>query len=313
MRPSRLAVAIVAAAALVPLTATVASAAPPANDKPEGAITLTLGDTIQEDTTKATTGSLDAKVNQFCGAPYTNASVWFTYTPTTSGGFILDSSASDFSTGLMAFRGAPTGRSLRACGPDSIAFKAMAGTTYTIMAFSPTPQNGGNLQLSLEEAPPAPTVDVTVNPTGRAFPNGNALVGGTYACTNADYIDIYGELLQIWQRVKITGFFDRFVEGTCDGETHAWQRIVTSDNGLFAGGEATVSATGQACGVLECKNSRLDDVTITLKEGSGSPAGVGRAAEASSLPQADTCATHSGQSLYTTRSACQAAFLVASR
>lgn len=55
------------------------------------------------DTTAATTDAVDEEANQSCGAPYTSASVWYTFTPAT---------------------------------------------------------NGGNLVLSLSEAPPPPTVDV---------------------------------------------------------------------------------------------------------------------------------------------------------
>lgn len=307
MRIARLAVATVAAAALVPLSAVGAYAAPPANDTPGGAIAMNLGDTINEDTTKATTGTLDEKVNQFCGAPYTNGSVWFTYTPAEDGAFIVDGADSDFSTGFMIFRGAPTGRSLRACGPTQVAIRAMGGTTYTVMAFSPTQQTGGNLVISLEDAPPPPTLSFTVDPSGRAFPNGNALVKGTFTCTNADNVELFGQLTQIWQRVKITGFFHKILGGDiCDGTPQPWQRVVTSDNGLYDAGAATVSINGQACGPLQCAGGRVDDVDVTLVVGSPKSAGAAAAATSSALPTAAACAGEQGSSLYDTRAACQA-------
>lgn len=295
---------MVAAAALVPLTAGSAFAAPPANDTPGGAQELSLGDTVSEDTTEATTGSLDAKVNAYCGAPFTNASVWFTYTAEQAGAFIVDGSQSDFSTGFMVFRGAPTGRSLLACGPDSVGVRAKAGMTYTIMAFDPSSQNGGNLVLSLEDAPPPPTIDVTVNSTGRAFPNGNALVKGTYTCTNAEFIDQFGSLVQIWKRVKITAYFEKFSIPTCDGTTQPWQRVVSSDNGLFAAGDATFSTDALACGPIECRSARLDDVTITLV-GPGEPAVPGHAIHADGV-SGQPCNAPAGVSMYASRSACKA-------
>lgn len=303
MRTWRIAVAFVAAAALVPLTAGSAFAAPPANDTPGGATVVTLGDTIKEDTTEATTGSLDAKVNQYCGAPFTNASVWFTYTPEESGGFIVDGSASDYPTGFMVFRGAPKGTALLACGPESVGVRAKAGTTYTIMAFDPNSSNGGNLVMSLEAAPPAPTIDVTVSSTGRAFPNGNALVKGTYTCTNADFVDQFGSLVQIWKRVKITAYFEKFYLSTCDGTPQPWQRVVSSDNGLFAAGEATVSTDALACGELECRAARLDDVAITLV-GPGEPLGHGHMIHADVTPVSQRCSVQPKVPMYDARPAC---------
>lgn len=108
MRTVRLGVTILAAAALVPLTASAASAAPPSNDHPPGAVALSLGDDVTEDTSQATTGTLDAKVNAFCGAPFTNASVWYTYSAGADGSVIFDMSASDYSGGFMIFVGGPT-------------------------------------------------------------------------------------------------------------------------------------------------------------------------------------------------------------
>src|SRR3954452_5847275 len=107
MRRLRLLVAAVSAAALVPLSAGAAFAAPPANDHPDGAVALTLGDTVKQDTSQATTDQQDRQLNRFCGAPFTNASVWYTYTPSADGSFILDMSQSNYTGGFMVFAGQP--------------------------------------------------------------------------------------------------------------------------------------------------------------------------------------------------------------
>ena len=107
MKHSKMFVALVAAAALLPLTAPAAYAAVPGNDVPSGAVTLTIGQTWTEDTTEATTDALDAALNQKCGAPFTNASVWFTYTDPTGAGFMADLTASSYAGGFIVTAGDP--------------------------------------------------------------------------------------------------------------------------------------------------------------------------------------------------------------
>lgn len=297
MRTVRLGIAIVAAAALVPLTATAALAAPPGNDTPDGAIALSLGDTVKQDTTKATTDAQDAKLNQNCGAPYTNASVWYTYKPSSDGGFIVDMSKSDYSGGFMVFAGRPSPRSLLTCGPTTVGVAGTAGTKYYIVAFSDTQVKGGDLVLSLEKAPPAPRLKLTVNSIGLAFKNGDAEVSGTYSCKNATYVDLEGQLTQIWRRVKINGyFFDEPPARRCDGQVHTWVAKVTSDNGLFARGAATVTMFGFVCGPIECTEVDLPDQQVRLHE--SSVASAGSASVRTSIPAA--CVSGRGWAVHPT-------------
>ncbi len=124
--------------ALVPLAAGAANAVPPDNDEATGAVVLHLGDQVSEDTTQATTNAGDDALNANCGAPATNASVWYQYTPAKKRNVVLDTSASDYSAGLMIFQGTPTADSLIACGPGAVGIRARAGQTYYVMAFSDT-------------------------------------------------------------------------------------------------------------------------------------------------------------------------------
>jgi hypothetical protein len=289
MRIVRVGVSIVAGAALVPLSAAAAFAAPPVNDTYDGAITLSLGDTVTQDTTQATTDAFDAKLNRVCGAPFTKASVWYSYSAAEDGSFVLDMSKSDYTGGFMVFEGVPSTRSMVGCGPESIGIESQAGTTYFIMVFSDTRTKGGNLKLSLEEGPPAPTLDVTVNSRGKAYADGTASVGGTFTCLDAQFLDLEGQLTQIWKRVKITGYFYAQARARkCDGQPHAWRKLVTSDNGLYAPGEATVNISTLACGEIFC--SELDTAsTVTLRDGGQKPpAGLtsGSAATAPARPPA---------------------------
>lgn len=267
MRSVRIVVAALAAAALVPLTATAALAAPPNNDHPTGARAISLGQTVKQDTTQATTGSLDAKLNQLCGAPYTTASVWYSYTPSADGAFLLDMTQSSYSGGFMVFRDTPKLRTMLSCGPEQLGVTAKAGHTYLIMVFSDTATRGGNLVLSLDAAPPAPTMSVNVDTTGQVIKGGRAQLSGTYNCTNADYVETYGTLTQIWKRVKITGFFDYYPDApTCDGTDQNWSLVVKSDNGLFADGTAKLVYKGSACGLIQCTKVK-GTATVTLGKG----------------------------------------------
>jgi hypothetical protein len=270
MRAPRLLVALAAAALLAPLGATTASAAP-TNDTVAGATAITsLPKTITQDTTRATTDSVDAQLNELCGAPATNGSVWFTYTDTTGTGLLVDLSESSFSAGVAIVAGDPTaGGELLACAPGAAAARSDVGTTYYVMAFSDTPGvKGGDLVARFEALPPAPEVTLTVSPRATAYRDGSAHLSGTYSCINADgyQSDIEGELVQQVGRVKISGMF--FVYPLeCDGAVHPWDAIVTSQNGLFAGGKAANVSVAFACGLVECSAAFVEQRVQVSRNG----------------------------------------------
>ena len=251
---SRSALSATAALVLVPLLATAASAAPAPNDTATTATVVSaLPSTIEQDTTGATTDATDAALNALCGAPFTNASVWFRYTASADGGVIADMSASDYSGGFMVTEGDPSAGTVVTCGPTTVVFPTAAGQTYYVVAFSDTTTNGGNLVVSFDKAPPPPEASVTVNPRGVANKDGSATLSGTYSCSNADdfFSDIEGSLTQQVGRVKINGSF--FVNPIqCDGATHTWSGTVFSDNGIFKGGKGANVTFAFACGVFDC-------------------------------------------------------------
>jgi hypothetical protein len=261
----RTAVAVCTAVLILPFAATAAYAAPPGNDTVAGATALgSLPQTVSENTSDATTDALDASVNAYCGAPFTNASVWFTYTDVSGAGFLADMSASDYTGGFIVTAGDPANGNLVACGPEQVGVRGDAGTTYYIVAFSDTATNGGNLSASFTALPPAPTATITVDPRGVAYKNGSARVSGTYSCTNADGFssDVEGTLSQTVGRTKISGFFfDNPL--VCDGSVHTWAAVAFSDTALFAGGKAASVSVAFACGLVECTVVEAD-ATIQL-------------------------------------------------
>lgn len=250
----RSAVAVFTAVFILPFAASAAQAAAPGNDTVAGATSIgALPRIITENTSEATTDALDASLNANCGAPFTNASVWFTYTDTSGSGFLADMTGSDYSGGFIVTAGDPADGNLVACGPGQVGVSGAAGTTYYILAFSDTATNGGQLSASFSALPPAPTATLTVDPRGVAYKDGSAKVSGTYSCTNADGYssDIEGTLSQKIGRIKINGFF--FVNPLqCDGEVHTWQAVAFSDTGLFAGGKAANVSLIFACGLFDC-------------------------------------------------------------
>jgi hypothetical protein len=242
------------AVALVPFAAAPAMAAPPGNDVPGGAVALTLGDTVTQDTTEATTDGDDADLNEACGAPATGASVWYTYTPGQDRKVVLDASESDYEVGVMVFKGTPSQDSLIACGPFGVGLRAKAGKTYYFMAFNDSEETGGSLVLSLKNAP-TPSAHVTIAKRGVAFHPGGARLHGTYSCKHADsFGGVNVHLFQRAGRLKIQA--DRGTGALCDGKRHRWSVKLVSSVGLYARGPAVAKATAFACGLLECRADR---------------------------------------------------------
>ena len=260
MKTRRFIVAAVAALLLAPMGAVTAFAAPPVNDLPSGAITVSVPSTVLQDTSGATTDALDAALNAKCGAPVTNGSVWFRYTDTSGEGLLVDVSGSDFAAGVIIVAGETTaGGTFATCGPGSALVRGEAGTTYYVMAFSDSEGViGGDLVADFSVPPPAPEATLTIEPKATAYRDGSLLLRGTYSCTNADGYssDISGTVTQTVGRTKIEGYF--FVNPLeCDGGVHAWEAVVTSSNGLFAGGKAISVAVVITCGEFDCTGTEV--------------------------------------------------------
>lgn len=247
----------VAIAALLMLTASPALAATPSNDTFAGtAVIGSIPFSTSLDTTEATTDADDASANSTCGAPATDASVWYSLTPATDTGLIVDVSASTFSPGVIVVTGTPGSFTLVTCGPGAVGFGAVAGSTYHLLLFDFQGDGGGNggiLNLSVSEIPPPPVIDVTVNPTAQFSQEGSAILSGTVQCTGgpAEFAVVQGELSQKVGRVAtVRGFFGTPV--TCDGEVRPWQAEVFPQSGQFRGGKGASVTFAFACGIVQC-------------------------------------------------------------
>lgn len=233
-------------------------AAAPSNDTYAGRTvisTLPFTDTV--DTTDATTDADDVDINNsFCGAPATDASVWYELTATADGLLLVDVSASSYPAGVFVGTGSPGNFSPEACAPGAAVFFAVNGQTYTILAFDDGTDgsgNGGTLEITIDEAPPPPTVDVTIDPVGSFNKHtGSATISGTVTCTgDPDFTYIEVQLTQKVGRFTISGF--GFVDGfVCDGTTQPWSAEVLGSSGLFKGGRAVAVTVAVACGAFSC-------------------------------------------------------------
>ena len=265
---------LLAGAALV-LGSMAASAPPalaapaPSNDTFSGATAATIGFSATLDTTGATTDSDDAQLNASCGAPATDASVWYAL-PGSDSGVIVDVSQSSYSAGVLVGVGTEGNLSTVACGPGTIAFFAAAGTTYYILAIDDQSDGGGNgglLNISFNAAPPPPAVSITVNRTGTFnSKTGVATISGTYTCTNADLLELQVQASQSVGRFIIQGYGDFVDFGTCDGTPRSWSAGVIGQNGKFAGGKTMTVTVAFACGAFECATSFVEQ-TVSLSGG----------------------------------------------
>lgn len=232
-----------------------ALAAAPANDLSGGAALAAVGFSEVLDTTEATTDAEDAQLNESCGAPATDGSVWYKIEGT-GGGVVIDVSSSDYTAGVAVGIGTPGALETVACGPGLVGFFGEPGITYYVLAFDDQfdgAGNGGSLSISFNEAPPPPTVDITVNKYGTVDARtGVATISGTYTCSNGDFIEVSGSARQTVGRFIVNGFFGFFDVGTCDGSTNPWSAEVFGDNGKFAGGKAMTVSFGFSCGPFEC-------------------------------------------------------------
>lgn len=261
MRLVRSLLPVIVAVGLIPLAAGPALAAAPGNDEAAGATAIpsNLPQTTAEDTTEATLGADDVAetANGCFGIPPTKNSVWFTYTPTVSGGVLVDVTQSDFSAGVVVFEGTPAsdGSNFQSCGAGEAGIDAQAGTTYYIMAFgdgglSGTDPTGGNLSMTLTSAP-TPTAHVTLAKKGKAFHGGAAELHGSYKCTHDDaFSELDVALTQRAGRLKIKAFGGALTQ--CDGKKHQWSARLVSDYALFAKGHGKAKISFFSCGVVDC-------------------------------------------------------------
>ena len=240
-----------------------AMAAAPANDTFPNATSASIGFSEVLNTTEATTDADDAQLNASCGAPATDASVWYVLQGGDQG-VIVDVSQSNYSAGVLVGTGTQGNLTTVACGPGTVAFFAAAGTTYYILAIDDQNDgsgNGGSLSISFTEVPPPPVIDFTVNKFGQFnSKTGAATISGTYTCTGGDFIDMFVDARQRVGRGYVLGSGEFFEFGTCDGTAHNWAADIFPSIGRFAGGKTMTLTFSFACGPFQCSEGFAEQV-----------------------------------------------------
>lgn len=240
-----------------------ALAAAPPNDLPDGAIAIaTIPADIAQDTTEATV-STD---NVGCGSDGTDqATVWYSVTLSEATTLLIDASASGYVVGINAFVGSATADDLVGCAEQGLVVDLEAGTTYYLMfADIDGGANGGQLDVTIEVAPPPIQVDLTVDPIGKVnSKTGEATLGGTITCsatTSDAFVDM--ELRQALGRFTIRGFGGTGIE--CGPAPTAWLATIVADNGRFGPGQATANVSAFACDAFSCDDAFVS-TTVRLR------------------------------------------------
>lgn len=227
---------------------------PPANDEIEGAVALDeLPASATVDATGATAGVDDPT------SCYTNGSVWFSLTASTSESIVVRTEA-DYDAVVSVHAGPPEALTFVAgCafgGP--LLFEATAGTTYYVLVTrccGDGEPGAGTVTVTLEPAPPPPEAVVSIDAV-TVTAVGVPLVSGTIACAPAQE---GGTWLTgtIWQRRG-----DRLVQAQwgvhvdCpeEGATFAvWAH--SGITGPFDARRVLVFAETQVCGEFECRTA----------------------------------------------------------
>jgi hypothetical protein len=257
----------VAMAVAIVVTASPALAQP-AND--DFANAVTANEPLPFSHSTSSEEATSAETDPPCGG----STVWYSYTPSTSGPVAADTIGSDYDTTLWVGTGSPGDFVTIGCNDDAfdlqsfVSWDAVAGTTYYIMAGSCCSPGspGGNLVLNVGPPPPAPQLDISINRAGTFdAQTGTATVRGTVDCANSDFVEGYGTIRQRVGRQFISGEFYFFLE-ECSEDTR-WSATIMGD-GVFAGGRATVNVDTFTCGTLECVGDSASRI-VRLKGGGG--------------------------------------------
>jgi hypothetical protein len=270
---------------LLALNAKEARAVAPTNDLFPNAVVvpgLPFSDVV--DTTEATTDADDVQLNDpfFCGAPATDASVWYAFTVDSDSDILIDVSGSNYSAGILVGTGTQGNLSIVACGPGVVLFPATAGTTYYVLAIDDQLDGGGNggtlsINISVFVPPPPPTLEFTVDRFGQFnSKSGTATISGTYTCTDGDYFSVDGSASQSVGRIAtIIGFLGYSAFGTCDGTPQTWSAEVFPQSGKFKGGKALALTFAITCGFECASTDGYIQHTVQLKGGSGGAKAAG--------------------------------------
>lgn len=241
-----------------------AAAAPPANDD-RGAATVVAGLPYHDsvDTSEATHQPDDPDCFSDDGP-----TVWYSFTPSSDGRYVANTSGSDYDTTLhVGVRDGSGGVELIDCNDDwmdltsRVLWRASAGREYLLMVGGFGAANGGQLEFNLRHAPPPPpdpTVSLWIKRRAGLSDGGGLIVRGSVQCEPAGRgARLYVRARQDWGRHIIRGGAAKSVP--CGKR---WKVAVWDDALRFGPGPVRVRATAWACNRWTCV-SQMKRRTVT--------------------------------------------------
>jgi hypothetical protein len=224
-----------------------AAAAPPANDDFDNSTIITalpFSDSV--DTTEATVAADDPTSACFAETPV--FTLWYSFTPPTSTRLERPLSFSGSTpAGMSVYTGSRGNLSEVLCGPTGIQqFDVVGGTTYFFMIWG---FGAGVVQFDLAEILPPPSITLSIDSTGSvAAKTGVATVRGTVTCSRSVVLpELQISLSQLFaHRVTIHALV-ALQDFPCSSSGSRWSVAMQGDNGLFAAGSATASASTFFC------------------------------------------------------------------
>ena len=219
---------------------------PPANDEFENATSI---ESLPFSATQTTASATTAADDPFCSG--NGASVWFTFTATTTMRIEADTFGSAYDTALSVYTGARGSLLALACNDNAegtlqsrVRFNVTAGVTYYLMVSAFAAGPGGPLVLNVKEGPPPLSIDVSLFRFGSlSLTSGAAEVTGSVSCSQPALAVITGQLVQRHGNTALSGHFSAVI--FCDG-TSSWQASVFVPPAMFRGRAAALLVAGPA-------------------------------------------------------------------
>jgi hypothetical protein len=189
--------------------------------------------------------------------------VWFKFTPGTDMRLIARVRGKKTPAVVSVWTGERGALTAVECSDYRPILEADAGTTYYFMVGTYRNRRGGVIRFRLAEAPPPPTIEITVDPAVTVNPQTEEVtLSGTVSCTNSNYMDFYGALKQLGDnREFISAFFSEY--GPDCMETPVPWSVTELGDGVFIDGPALVVIDAYSCSFVECiEEEEIFNVTI---------------------------------------------------
>jgi hypothetical protein len=200
--------------------------------------------------------------------------VWYAYTPQANLRVDANTFGSSYDTTISAYTGSPGALTQIDCNDDAqgaqsqVIFDVTAGQTYYIMVGAFDSSAGGDLTLTLRQAPPpppAPVVRLSIDRGASLDRSATATVSGRVTCNQPLYVSLSGSLTQAVGRHRTAeGHGDDGVFCTPPGVP--WTMTMAASGNQYSHGPAQADIGASACNSDGCTLD-LSSARVTLRAG----------------------------------------------